>query len=246
MGKSFFSIPTPIIAMVTGDTVEVMKETAAKALADGADGIGFCMEMLTMEERTDEQITDLFRSCGDRPVYATCYRSSNSKGCTDDECVDYMMQCLRCGATLGDVMGDLYHIEPTGMTFDPEAAEKQKLLIEKIHAMGKEVLISTHTKKFLEPEEMLRYALGQQERGTDIIKLVGYAQDEEQLVANMKTVSLFKKELKKPFILLANGPMCKPLRLDGAAKGVCTYLCRTTPEGEQPLVSTAKFWRDEM
>ena len=244
MKKSFFDYEKPIIAMVAANDAAEMKALALNALTDGADVVGFCMEFLELEQRTDEILTDLFGSFGEHPVYVTCYRKVKSKGQTDDQCVDYLFQCLRCGATFGDVMGDLYCEEPTGMTFDETAAKKQTEVIEKIHAMGKETLISTHTKKFLTPEELLRYAKGQQARGTDLIKIVNYAATEEELVENMKTIKLFSENLEKPFVLLANGPECRPLRLDGAAKGACTFFCRTSETGEQPLVKTAKYWRD--
>ena len=230
--------------MIGNDTIAEMKERLSPAIADGADVIGFQMERLPLSERSDEKIKDLFAACKDLPIYITSYRGRNNADLSDEERVEYLLQCLSCGATLGDVMGDLYHPEPTGMTFDAVAVEKQKELICKIHAMGKEALISTHTGTFLKPEELLRYAKAQEERGTDIVKLVNYAQTEDELIANMQTADLFALELDKPYILLANGSECRPLRLSGVKKGVCAYLCRTAPTGEQPLVKTAKYWRD--
>lgn len=245
MEKSIFDgKKPPIFAMIVSDTIAGMKERIAPAISDGADVIGFQMEKLPLSERTCEKLKDLFAACGNLPIYITSYRGESNADLSEEERVEYMLKCLRCGATLGDVMGDLYHPEPTGMTFDATAAQRQKELVRKIHAMGKETLISTHTGTFLTSEELLRYARAQEERGTDIVKLVNYAETEAELVANMQTAGLFARELKKPYILLANGKECRPLRLSGVKKGVCAYLCRTVPEGEQPLVSTAKYWRD--
>ncbi len=235
----------PIVAMIGGETAAQMKKTIATALADGADALGIQVEQLPPEERTDAILTDLFAACGDHPIYVTSYRGGNSETLSDEQITDYLLQCLSCGATLGDVMGDLYCPAPTGMTFDPTAAQRQTELIRQIHAMGKEVLISVHTHTFLPPEELLRYAQAQAERGTDIVKIVNFAEDEEQLVENLKTVKLFREKLQKPFLLLANKAECRPLRLAGPDRGVCMYLCRTVPAGEQPLVKTVKYWRDE-
>ena len=50
----------------------------------------------------------IFSACAGRPRYVTSYRTGENIGMTDEECVELLLLALECGATLFDVMGDLY------------------------------------------------------------------------------------------------------------------------------------------
>lgn len=81
---------------------------------------------------------------------------------------------------------------------------KQKRLIDKIHGMGKEVLISSHIYKFTEAEKVLEIAYAHQSRGADIVKIVTGAGNEEK-IENLRITNLLKKELDVPFLFLSAG-----------------------------------------
>ena len=80
------------------------------------------------------------------------------------------MELAQSGATLVDIMGDLFCRHPEELTEDTEAIEKQMKLIQEIHAAGAEVLMSSHILKFTPAERVLEVALEQKRRGADILK----------------------------------------------------------------------------
>jgi len=240
----------PITAMIVGATPEEMISEIVDALYDGADALGLQLCGLRKEYRNEETLREIFAACEGRPIYMTSYRGAHSVDLTDEERAELLLLGLKSGGTLCDVMGDLFHPEPHEMTFDEEAVAKQKALIDKIHEMGGEVLMSAHLHAFFEEEDIVRFAKAQVERGADVVKLVSFAQTEEQMMADVNIIHRLKKELDKPFLFLANGPWCRFIRQAGPALGVCMYLGVTrhkpsrTPE--QPTVQALKAIRDHM
>ena len=245
---SFLNAERPLLTvMINGRTLDADKKQIDNALRGGAEAFCIQLERLLPEYRTDDQLKELFSWCEGKPIYITTYRL----GMNDEECVELMLRSLAAGATLCDVMGDLYHAEEHELTLDAEAVVKQKALIEKIHALGGEVLMSSHLHAYLPPDEVLRYARAQKERGVDIVKIVSEAHDEEQRMANIELVLRLKRELGDvPFLFLNCGEYGKTLRQIGPALGVCMYLCLESnpPDGPaiQPLLSEVKAIRDAM
>lgn len=246
MKKTFLNTEKPLLtAMVNNATPEGVLNNIHMAIEQGAEAIGMQLDVLECQYRDDATIKMLIDACGDLPVYITSYQNGQSINLTDDECADLLIRGLELGATLGDIRTDYYHREAIEYTFDPEAVAKQKALAAKIHAMGKEVLFSSHFHTFLEQDEVLRVAQAQADRGADILKMVTFAQNEEQLVADMKMIEPLKS-IGKPFLFLANGEDCRLLRQTGPIFGVCMYLCRLGEKGEQPRIATARYVRDEL
>ncbi len=242
---SFVNIQRPLLTvMVNQNTLQADKAIIANALQDGAEAFCVQLEQLRPEDRTLERLRELFAECGNRPIYITAYR----EGLNDEACVELMLRGLEAGATLVDVMGDLYHPEPTQMTFDEEAVAKQKALIDLIHSRGGEVLMSAHFRDYIDTDTVMRFALAQQERGADIVKIVSFAHNEEQMMANINLAQRMKKELGRPYLLLNNGECGRLLRQIGPAFGVCMYLCveRYTTAGIQPLLHAVRAIRDAM
>jgi 3-dehydroquinate dehydratase len=176
MKISFVNADHPLIcAMMQPETVDEAVAIIANSEYDGAESYGIQLESLRPDQRTEAHLKRLFAACKNRPIYITSYRSSYNKGLSDDECMELLLKGLECGATLGDVMGDLYCPEPMEITYNAEAIEKQKVLIDKIHAMGKEVLISSHLHRFVDEAEVVKIAKEQESRGADICKIVSFA-----------------------------------------------------------------------
>ena len=88
-----------------------------------------------------------------------------------------LCKAMSCGATLADVPASLFDDE-SGMgiglelSMKDDAVAKQMQLVEKLHDMGKEVLMSSHTLKFTPAETVLEIAFEQQRRRADIVKIV--------------------------------------------------------------------------
>lgn len=218
--------------------------------ACGAEAYGIQMCELERRYRNEKDLRYIFSRCGSRPVYITNYRQKESTGMTDDELMAEEMLGLECGAQLIDVMGDMYCPDPIGITFDRDAVEKQKEVISRIHEKGGEVLMSTHTWKYMEADRVMEIALAQQERGADIVKIVTCANTEEQLLDNFSMMVRMKKELKVPFLFLSNGAHCKLQRIVGPYFGSCMVLCMYEYENhtsrEQPVLRSAKLVMDNI
>ena len=248
---TFLTYTKPLLcAMVQERTPEAAICTIMDSLYDGADAFGIQLENFEPEYRNEETLRKIFSHCQGKPIYITSYRGGQSKGLTDDECVEFLLMGLRAGATLCDVMGDLYCKDPDQLTFDPEAVEKQKKLIATIHEMGGEVLISSHLSRFFTEEEILRYAKEQVARGTDVVKIVTKSENDEHMIANLQIAHRLGKELDVPYLFLSGGVGGPLLRQIGPALGVCMYLCvdRYLPVTTklQPKLSAVKAIRDNM
>ena len=207
----------------------------------GADAYGLQVESLLAEYQTIEVYQKLFAEMKGRPVYVTNYRGANNKGKTDEELAAGLLTLADCGATLCDVMGDIYCKHPLELTDDPQAIRKQMELIDELHKRGAEVLMSSHIMKFTPAERVLEVALEQKRRGADIIKIVTAAETMEQQIENLRITDLLKRELGAPFLFLS-GKVCSLHRRLGMHLGCCMTLCVYEHDAHstaaQPLLET--------
>ena len=249
---TFLNHAKPLVCAIFGEkTPDEFIADIANSLSQGAEGFCLLMEMLEKKYRNETDLKRIFAECKGLPIYVTaCYRGWENADLTDDERVEYLLLCGRCGATLLDVMGDLYHPEKKELTYDEEAVAKQKALIDKIHEMGCEVLMSSHTHEFMDEETVVEYALAQQSRGADIIKIVTMSDNDEQQMANLSVINTLKQTLDKPYLFLAGGSKCTLIRQIGVFLGSCMYLYvpKYKPGGAtfQPVISSSRQIRDLM
>lgn len=248
---TFLNRERPLIcAIVQDSTPEEAICTIMDSLYDGAEAFGIQLCNLKQEYRTEETLRKIFSYCEGRPIYITSYRGACSKELSDGERAELLLMGLRAGATLCDVMGDYFCPDPDQLTFDAEAIEKQKTLIAKIHDMGGEVLISSHTSRHFSDEEVLAYAKAQAERGADVIKIVSKAETEDEQMESLHTIHRLKQECDKPFLFLVGGKYTRLVRQVGPALGVCMYLCvqryHPVTAKPQPTIRATKAIRDAM
>ena len=244
---NFLRYDRPIIAsMVNSKTPDRTIELIGIAIAEGADAVGIQTDGFLPEYRNIEEYRRVLAAANGLPTYVTHYRTGDFKlnSDNDENIGEHLVEIARIGATLVDVMGDLYCKDPLEMTFDPVAVEKQKKLIERLHEEGAEVIMSSHALKYLPAEQVLEMANAQVERGADIVKIVTFANSEEEEVENLKTSLLLKRELKKPFLFLAGGE-CKIHRRLGPSFGASMWLCDAAIEENgktpvRPLISQVK------
>ena len=222
---TFLNQNKPLITcMVQAKNPNDMINLIRNAAYDGADAFGFQMEQLEAQYHNEETVKMLFDAMGNRPIYATYYRGATNTGKSEEEIAAGYLWLLEHGATLIDVIGDLYCPTKYEITRDPVAVEKQKRLIEEIHARGGEVLMSSHTLTFMSSEEILSIAKEHQARGADISKIVSAANSEEEELENLKTAALLRRELNIPFLFLCGGTHTKLLRTIGPMLGSCMWL----------------------
>ena len=244
MKPTFKNHERPLLTvMLQQRTPDEMIDAIKKSIAIGADAFGIQFESLSAEYRNKETYKKLFSSTEGRPIYVTNYRHGSNEGKTDDKLGDELVELIECGATLADIMGDMFCPHPEEMTDDAQAIEKQKALIERIHKAGGEVLMSSHVLKFIPSERVIEIAKAQQERGADIVKIVTSADDDIQQGENLKIAAMLKQKLDIPYLYLAGGN-CKVLRRVGPMLGVCMWLCvyehHEHSTKSQPLLKNAK------
>lgn len=239
-----------LTAMVQEADPESCVTLIRNSAADGAEAYGIQLCELQREYKNAGNLKHIFSRCGNKPIYITNYRQRQNEGMSDDELVEGLMLGLECGATLLDVMGDLYEPDPLQLSHGEKSIEKQKAVIGRIHDNGGEVLMSSHTWRYLTSEQILEIAYAHQQRGADITKIVTCADTEEELLSNFEAMRIMKRELKIPFLFLANGAHCKLQRIIGPYFGSCMVLCMHHYENhnsrEQPILRSAKAVMDNI
>lgn len=209
---------------------------------NGAEAFGIQLEYFNREYRNYNDLSRVFSACNGKPIYITSYRNRQSTGYSDEECMEYLLLGCKAGATLCDIMADMYDPMPNEITYDKNAVKKQKHIADEIHKLGGEVLYSTHTHKFFNTEEIIKIALAQKERGADVVKIVSVAENDHELAVSFENIEKLKTKLQNtPFLYLVNGAKHKEIRENGCDKGVCMYLCvnehKVPYSFEQPLIS---------
>ena len=221
MKPSFLNASRPfVVGMTLKATPSESIYNIKNSISAGADAIAVQLCKMKREHRTEEALRRVFASAAGRPIYLTNYRWSENEGRTEEEITEELVQVMQYGATLADVPGDTFcEDKEYQMTTDPEAIRKQMALIDRLHALGKEVIMSSHVFRFLPAEKVLEIAKEQVRRGADIVKIVAGANSEEEEMENLRITSLLKKELSCPFIFLAAGTHAKILRMIGPMLG---------------------------
>lgn len=249
MKTTFVDGKPRLTVMLQCETPEVAIGRIRNANCLGADAYGLQVESLKPEYHTPEVYQKIFSEMKGRPCYVTNYRSVNNNGKGDDELAEGMLELAGCGATLVDVMGDMFCKHPEELTDDETAIRKQMSLIGKLHEKGAEVLMSSHVLKYTSAERVLEIAEEQKRRGADVIKIVTFANNMEEQIENLRITDLLKRELGAPFLFLSGGE-CSVHRRLGIKFGCCMALCvyehdaRSTPA--QPLLSIMKTIRDKI
>ena len=250
MKKTFLNHDKALLTvMLQCETPDVAIGRIRNALHLGGEAFGFQAESLKGEYQNAETYKRIFDEMRGKPVYATYYRVANNIGKTDEELAEGLLDLADCGATLCDVMGDMFDRQPDEMAVDKSAIDKQMKLIEKLHEHGAEVLMSSHVLKYTPAERVLEIAFEQKRRGADIIKIVTKADDMEQQIENMRITNLLKKELDAPFLFLCVGNCNIHRRLSmmlGNCMQLCVYEHDVRSAFAQPLLSVSKTIRDDL
>lgn len=137
---------------------------------DGAEAFAVSLSAWGRGKLTFEELSRVFH-CTGRPMMPLCYRSGNlaPDKRDDDVRAELLLLAAKAGAVACDVMGDLYDPAPRERTRDQQAIGKQKRLLDRLHAQGAEVLISSHAPhEFLTGEEIVEHLSDFVARGADL------------------------------------------------------------------------------
>jgi len=244
MRPSFLRLQQPYLAAIIAEATPDQTVTSILACEhEGAEAFVVDLARWEGDRLTLEELSRVFR-CTGRPTMPLCYRSGNlAADRMDDEArAELMLLAVDAGAAGCDVMGDMYAPAPRERTREERAIEAQKRLIERIHAKGAEVLMSSHAQsEFLSAEEVLEHLSDFVSRGVDIAKIVVRADDEDELLEALRTTVLLRRELDVPFVHLCSGAYGRLQRYVAPSLGAAlTFGVRHSVQGPQPLVSAAR------
>ncbi len=249
MKPSFLNHDKPLVCgMVQPKTPELAKAKIRASIAMGANALGIQLCSLQREYRTPEILKDIFKECGDRPIYVTSYPWGANTGLSDEECAELLLLAIDCGATLADIYGYMFERGAKWeLATSPEAVAKQKALADEIHKRGGEVLISSHTQANLTPEENIYIAREHIARGADVIKIVDIAASKSDIPSYIESIQKIVGMTDKKLLLLASGEGGE-VRYFGPHFGVFMYLALAYYDDNdqplQPLISEALAVRD--
>ena len=233
-GPSFLALPKPIITCITGEkTVEADIANIKNAEYDGAQAFAVHLERLGQDKHTAENLKRL-SDCTAKPVMFLHYRDLNArpKVYTDEERVELLHLALKCGGACTDITADTFDASACEFTKNQSAIDKQRRFIDEAHAMGAEVVMSSHIMEPRSCEQVLEQMTEIEKRGPDFSKIVTIANTEAEFLEAIKTTLELRKVMKKPFIHLCSGQFAKPQRLLGPALGSALTFCtqKITPD----------------
>jgi hypothetical protein len=227
----------------------IREETAIKAIAeikncfyDGANMID--LHMSCLHDTSVENLRTIIQSTK-LPILALNYNTkyNNSSAClSEEERVDTFFRAIEAGAAGVDIQAYTYHLpsknefcgedkysftkgSPKEIVTDESIIEKQCELIERIHGMGGEVLLSCHPFIPMKSDQVVDLALFLEKRKPDIIKIVTYANTDEDMIESVKTMLELKKAVKTPVSYHAAGPKGKLSRILNPALGGQIAFC---------------------
>ena len=227
----------------------IREKTPASAVAeikncvyDGADMIDLHMSCL---ESTDTDALKPIISASILPVLALNYNKKydwSDCGLSEDERVKTFLNAVSAGAAGIDMQGytfdassketlrgdDKYSFtkgNPKEIVTDSNIISRQCELIEKVHSSGAEVLLSCHPGISMSCEQVVELALFLEKRNPDIIKIVTFAADENDLIESYKTMAVQKKEVKTAVTYHVNGAAGSLSRIINPVLGVHMIFC---------------------
>ena len=223
---SFLHSDHPILTgMLKSTTKQELLLEIDRLREEGAEAFGLQVEVLTAEAKQEDALAEILSAMRDKPIYLTDYLRMNTTPDIDwHTLAQRLIRAAELGATLIDVPADMFRSSDMELTHDREAIAAQRELIDKLHALGAEVLMSSHVLRFIPPHTVLAIAEEHKARGADISKIVTDANSPEELAANFYASTLLARELGLPHLFLCNGTHCKRHRLFGPMLGSCMYL----------------------
>lgn len=252
MKPSFANLPKPFIAsVITESDPDSCIAAIRNSEYDGAHAFDLHLRSLEQQYHNTHDLGRIIKSTS-RPMLMINYRSNEhwAGQASDEDRVESHLMAVKAGASACDIMGDMYDPSPLEISYKPEAIDKQKRLIDKIHKMGSEVLMSSHTWVSMNTEQTIEHMKALESRGADMVKIANAVDSEEELLEAFRTTVELKKELNVPFVHICMGEFGKIHRFVGPLLGSSLIFCvqQYTQRGhkEQPLVRAAKAVFDNL
>ena len=206
-----------IIGVVKEPTADAAISTIKNCEKEGATAFDLHVSLLEGKERESESLSRIFTEC-DSPILAVHYNNL-PKGITQkntsEERMAELVRAVEVGAAGIDMQGYTFCKEPRAtlvgkdekkypfvtanpkeVVLDDAVITRQRQIIDRVHALGGEVLMSTHTGVYLNTEQIVSLALEIEKREVDIIKLVTPVNTKEEVVEALGSIIELQKNIK--------------------------------------------------
>lgn len=227
----FTQIKRPFICTIISDSNPTdCKRTIWLSDYDGSDAYQMNLMMLERRFLNEKDLRPVFQATG-KPILVCHYRWDYEKPLPMDEekRIQLLIDAVRWGANGIDLEADAFDpstgppewsdeargyslnpaSKPRDWTMNPDAIQRQKEVIEEIHGLNGEVLMSAHTRVCLPVEQCVSMAREMESRGADIVKVVRVDTSFEDLLDTMRATLEIKRVLKIPFIMGRHGEHSK-------------------------------------
>ena len=225
--------------------------TIRNAIYDGAQAFMIHLEKLEEMYHNESDLKKIFSYAGEMPVISVNYRTPRRPSKTDEQLVEGQLIAAKAGAQVVDIVADIYDPSKDEISYDENAINKQKALIEKFHELGCKVMLSSHTFRYLTQEETIKHCKELEKRGADWVKIAVTANSQDELnEVNLTTIEL-KKVMNVPFFHCCMGQYGKLHRVYSGLLGSKIVLCvqnyneNSNPK-EQPLLRSTKTVFDNL
>ena len=217
------AIPAPAVAgCVREKTVKAAIAEIKNCWYNGADMID--LHITCLEDMGVENLKKVISSTR-LPVLALNYNQHYDRtnlGMTEEERVQSLLNAVEAGAAGIDMQGYTFHApsksgfcgenkysftvnNPKEVVTDPAIIARQCALIDRVHAMDAEVLLSCHPGVHMTTEQVVDLARFLEARNPDIIKIVTKATCAEECEEAIRTMTVLKRALKTPVAYHAGG-----------------------------------------
>ena len=231
----FTELPRPfIVGVISDDDVTHCVRSMKLGEFDGADGYQLELHGFRRYPPTVKEIREVVSSTT-KPVWVTNRRRFKSaEQVSEENRVNLMLDSIEEGATCLDMEMDTFDpwrlwdaerwksemvrlrgisVEPEDFPreccFDEEATRRQKEVIDKVHSIGGEVLLSCHLLVRATPEGVMRVGEELVRRGADLVKIVVWNDTLYDLCDTLRANVMLSERLKAPFKLMSQGEPSK-------------------------------------
>lgn len=255
----FTRIPQPFVCTIVSDpTPAEIARTLMLSDFDGSDAYEINLMCMDRKYWNPTDLGGIFRATV-KPVLVCHYRWDYERHIDMDEeaRIGLLLDAVRWGASGIDLDADAFDPSPGPLewtdearrytlsrkgaprdwTTDPKAVARQRAVIEEVHRLGGEVLMSAHTRVHLTVEQALSMAREMQARGADVAKVVSCDMSFEDLLDTMRATIELKKVMRIPFIMMSHGLHSKIGRTVCPMLGSMLTFCTQpiSPAGAFPL-----------
>jgi len=267
----FTELKRPFICTIISDQNPVDCIRTIK-LSDYDASDAYEMNLMVWEKRflNPKDLKSVFQATV-RPIFVCHYRWNYEKhlDIDEEERIQLLINAVRWGADGIDLEADAFDPSrgplewseearkyslnrtspPRDWTMKPEAIKRQRQVIDEVHRLNGEILMSAHTRVHLSVEQCVSMAKEMESRGADIVKVVSVDHSFEDLLDTMRATLEIKKVLKIPFIMMSHGDHSKIGRVVCPMLGSLLAFCiqPISPQGfplQPPIRAQKAAWEN--